>query len=80
MITGLTHLSRVFSPFVYEIVVLEKLLSKLCNCHFKFVLFKLFISMLELEIVIDNGDSFCGKAIPVLAKLLISLNKVKVSI
>ena len=64
-----THFSRIFCSFVYEIVIVQKSVSKLRNRIFKF-----FISMLDLEITIDDRDGFCGKIISVLTQLLISLN------
>jgi len=75
-----THFSRVFCSFVYEIVIVQKTVSKLCNHVFKFIVFKFFISMLDPEITIDDRDGFSGKIISVLTKLLISLNDVEVRI
>jgi hypothetical protein len=75
-----THFSKVFRSFVYEIVIVQKSVSKLCNHVFKFIIFKFFISMLDPEITIDDRDGFSGKIISVLTKLLISLNDVEVRI
>jgi len=80
-----TYIHSLFHSFVYKLVIRHELLRKLRN-RFDFFIWSIevlgvrIVGTLELKIMIYDRDGFRCKIVPVLAKLLISLNEAKGSI